>query len=211
MPQISRRVPMKLRVYARVNPEQKITIVKALQDQGEFVAMTGDGVNDAPALKQADIAGRSVRGPRWRARPREMVLLDDRYATIVGSDSRGPPHLRRHPQIRELRVPATSGNLGVPSPRFSGSRCRWLPLQLLWIDLVTDGPPRSPGRSSRRSRTWMDPPATAAERVPLRGGHRLSHIVWVGLPHRRTVDLPCSGSAIGAGYDHIGRRWCLRR
>jgi Ca2+-transporting ATPase len=172
-------------VFARVSPEHKLRIVGALQAQNQVVAMTGDGVNDAPALKRADIGvAMGITGTDVSKEAADMVLRDDNFATIVAAVEEGRVI---YDNLRRFVSFAVAGNLGKiivmliwPIPFLvSGDTAEsvviaFLPLQLLWLNLMTDGllglsmgvEPAEPG-------------------VMQRGPHRPSDGLWAnGLGHR---------------------------
>ena len=169
-------------VYARVSPKHKLRLVQALQADGQVVAMTGDGVNDAPALKQAHIGvAMGITGTDVSKEASQMVLLDDNFATIVGAVEQGRivyDNIRKFVKYTmtsnagEIWVMILGPLLGMPFPL--------LPLQILWVNLVTDGLPGLALAVERAERNTMQrAPYPPDQHIFAAGMGR--DIAWIGL------------------------------
>jgi Ca2+-transporting ATPase len=198
---LERRVEQ-IRVYARATPEQKIRIVKALQRRGAFVAVTGDGVNDAPALKSAHIGVAMGRGGTEVAREAsDLVLLDDNFATIIAAVREGR-HI--YDNIRKfVRYVVTTNAAEVLTlflAPFLGLPLPLLAIQILWINLVSDGLPGLALAAEPVDRRAMArQPRPPAESL---FAHGLGiHAIWVGLL-MAGVTLMTQAWSLNNGIEH---------
>jgi len=208
--ELERRVE-RIEVYARVNPASKLRIVKALQKRGHVVAMTGDGVNDAPALKQADIGvAMGITGTEVAKEASDMILLDDNFATIVAAVEEGRTI---YANIRKYLVYLLTGNtgtvVGLTSALVAGLPVPLSAVQILFINLLMDGAPAvalsvEPPEPDVMKKPPRDPKESIFNRyaltfIPLMG-------LWIGLCalflfiyQLKTADLAKAMTAFFAG------------
>ncbi len=176
-----KNVVEEVNVFARVAPEHKLKIVQALQEKGHIVSMTGDGVNDAPALRKADIGvAMGITGTDVSKEASDLVLLDDNFATIVASVREGRTI---YDNIRKFVRFSVAGNIGkvlvmLIAP-FLGKPLPLLPLQLLWLNLLTDGLlGLGMGVENPEADTMKRAPFSPKEGVFSRGAG--TQTIWVG-------------------------------
>jgi len=187
-------------VFARVSPEHKLRIVQALQERGHIVSMTGDGVNDAPALRRADIGvAMGITSTDVSKEASDLVLLDDNFATIVAAVGEGRTI---YDNIRKFVRFSVAGNIGkvlvmLLAP-FLGKPIPLLPLQLLWLNLLTDGLlGLGMGVEGPERDTMKRPPYSPKEGVFSRGGWL--QVSWIG------GLIGALALALGAYYFFTGR------
>ncbi|NWJ45370.1 MAG: cation-translocating P-type ATPase [Chloroflexi bacterium] len=198
-------------VFARVAPEHKLRIVQALRNKGHIVAMTGDGVNDAPALKKADIGvAMGITGTDVAKEASDMVLRDDNFATIVAAVEEGRVI---YDNLRRFVMFSVAGNIGKvavmlfwPLPfALSGLKVETtvalLPLQLLWLNLMTDGLLGLSMGMEKAEKNVMNRPPNSPDSGIFSGGMGL-RVSWIG------VVIGLIALVVGVVYNMLGfQQW----
>ena len=172
----------KFKVFARVSPEHKVKIVKAFKSQGNIVSMTGDGVNDAPSLRAADIGvAMGITGTDVAKGAADMILTDDNFSTIVNAVEEGR---NIYNNIKKSIIFLLSCNLGEIIALFFAILLNWstplLPIHILWVNLITDSfPALSLGFDPKDSSVMDEPPKNQNE--SLFAGHMKIYLILNGL------------------------------
>ena len=194
-------------VFARVSPNHKVRIVEALRSQGEIVAMTGDGVNDAAALHTAHIGvAMGKTGTEVAKEAAQVVLTDDNFATIVGAVERGRAIYDNVVKFVRFQLSTNFGAItAILAARLIGLPVPFTPIQILWVNLIMDGPPAlalgvdapNPGIMDRKPR---DPQAR------ILSGRRLRHLMMIGfvMAAGTLIALWYGTSAVSDGGEELG-------
>ena len=192
-----------IKVYARVSPEQKFQIVKTLQKKNHYVAMTGDGVNDAPALRRANIGiAMGITGSDVSKEAAHMILLDDNFATIIKAVKEGR---RIYDNIRKFIKYSLTSNGGeiwtIFLATLVGLPIPLIPIHILWINLVTDGlPGLAFAAETAEENILKRPPRKTNESIFAQGIG--IHILWVGL----LMGVVCLGTQFWASQQN-NNKW----